>query len=102
MHDDVFNILIIQSDVKHADKASKDLFTEYSMITEEEVAKSNQSYYIWAKAATYRQNLKLTQDFMANHTTERLWEKCLEAYESYPPEEQGGLKHHKMLIMPSG
>ena len=28
--------------------------------------------------------------FMANHTTESLWEKCLETYESYPPEEQGG------------
>ena len=89
MHD-VFKIAKVKSDGKNLEAGSKDLFTEYSIITEEEVAKSNRWYYTWPKASSFRQNLKLTQEFMANHTTERLWEKCLETYESYPPEEQGG------------
>jgi len=37
MHD-VFNIAKVKSDGKNLEAGSKDLFTEYSIITEEEVA----------------------------------------------------------------
>jgi len=49
MHD-VFNIAKVKSDGKNLEAGSKDLFTEYSIITEEEVAKSNRWYYTWPKA----------------------------------------------------
>jgi len=71
MHD-VFNITKVKSDGKNLKGGSKDLFTEYS------------------ESLFFGQNLKLTQEFMADHTTERLWEKCLGTYEGYPTEEQVG------------
>ncbi len=34
--------------------------------------------------------MKLTFQFLENNTTERLWDKCIEAYENYKPQERGG------------
>jgi len=76
---DVFNIAKVKSDGMNLEAGIKDLFTEYFIIAEEEVAKCNIWYYPWPKASSFRQNLKVTQEFMANHTTERLWKICLKS-----------------------
>lgn len=86
---DVFTVLKLDS-TQTMVLGTKDLFTEYHDLTEAEVAASNRWYATWPKSTTFAQNLNLTFEFLLNHTTDRLWEKCMEAYEEYPTEEQGG------------
>jgi len=88
MNDD-FTIVLLGADGKIV-TGSKDLFPNYLNLSEDKVAASNKWYQTWAAAETYRQNLKLTYEFMLNYTADRLWEKCLETYDTYSPEEQGG------------
>lgn len=70
--------------------AKSDIFAYYSIMSEEEVAKSNKWYNEFTVQDYYRQNLNLTFEFLENNTTAALWEKCLEVYEEYEPEEKGG------------
>jgi hypothetical protein len=88
MHD-VFQILTVAEDGKKVSDP-KSLFSNYSTISEADVAKSNRWYATWPEAGTYRENLQLTYQFLENNTTERLWDKCLEVYEQYPAQERGG------------
>jgi hypothetical protein len=91
MHD-VFTILIPKADdeTKKTIEEQKNLFTDYSVITEDMVATSNEWYRKWPKKDYYRDNLQLSYDFLENNITNQLWEKCLESYEEYPPERRGG------------
>ena len=71
----VFNIALILSKGRRLQKAGKDLFSEYSLITKERVAKCYEWYYTWP--------------IMDSHITKRLWGECLEVYESNPPNAHG-------------
>jgi hypothetical protein len=68
----------------------QDLFAGYSQITEQEVALSNKWYNEHTVEDYYRQNLQLTFEFFENNCTKGLWEKCLEDYDEFEPEEKGG------------
>jgi Zinc knuckle len=68
----------------------QDLFDSYSQISEDQVAASNKWYSEHTVEDYYRQNLQLTFEFFENNCTKGLWEKCLEDYDEYEPEEKGG------------
>ena len=89
MHD-VFTIVNVKADGMNVESEVKNLFTNYSSITEEEVANSNKWYSTWPEEETFRQDLQLTLQFLENNITERLWDKCIEVYDNYKPEEKGG------------
>jgi Zinc knuckle len=92
--DDVFTIVtpmynpVSQSTV--LGPTFNDLFTSYSQISEDKVASSNKWYNEHTVEDYYRQNLQLTFEFFENNCTKGLWEKCLEDYDEYEPEEKGG------------
>jgi hypothetical protein len=65
------------------------LFTSYSQLTEGEVAASNRWYNQHTVEEYYRQNLQLSFEFFENNCTKSLWDKCLEDYDKYKPEEMG-------------
>ena len=89
MHD-VFKILDVGADDVTLGATTKDLFADYATITEKEVARSNKWFATWPESDTFRENLKLSFQFLENNITERLWDKCLEAYDNYKPQERGG------------
>ena len=67
-----------------------DLYTQYDEITEEEVAASCEWYNKWTAKEYYRDNLTLTFKHLENNMTHRLFDKCFERYDTYPPIQQGG------------
>jgi hypothetical protein len=69
---------------------TRNLFEDYATLSEEDVAKSIAWYNTWPSAETYPQNLQLTYEFLKNHMTEELWEKCLETYKTYDEDQLGG------------
>jgi len=87
MHD-VFNIAKVKSNGKNLEAGVRTCSLNTPLLLKKKLLKATGCITFGLKPL--RQNLKLTQEFMANHTTERLWEKCLETNESFPPEEQGG------------
>jgi hypothetical protein len=90
MHD-VFTVLSVREDGKTLYPVyEKNLFEDYATLSEEDVARSNAWYNTWPSAETYPQNLQLTYEFLQNHMTEELWEKCLETYETYDEDQLGG------------
>jgi Zinc knuckle len=91
MHD-VFTIMRFTygDDVQKKPVSALDLFTDYSHITEQSVADSNRWYKKWTKEPYFRENLQLTYDFLENNCTEELLEKCLEVYDEFDIECQGG------------
>jgi hypothetical protein len=91
--DDVFMIVTPYVNVDDETKlrpSYTDLFTGYSQLTEEQVARSNAWYNQHTIEDYYRQNLQLTFEFFENNCTKDLWEKCLEDYDEYEQEEKGG------------
>jgi hypothetical protein len=64
--------------------------SNYSRLTEDQVAASNKWYNEHTVEDYYRQNLQLSIDFFENNCTKALWEKCLEDYDEYQPEEKDG------------
>jgi hypothetical protein len=90
MHD-VFTMLSVKEDGRTIDPDhEKNLFEDYVTLSEEDVAKSNAWYNTWPSAETYPQNLQLTYEFLQNHMTEELWEKCLKTFETYDEDQLGG------------
>jgi hypothetical protein len=69
---------------------TKDLYTEFSEISVQEVAISNKFYHQWASEDHFVQNLKLTYAFFQSNVSEELWEKTFETYDEYPRECKGG------------
>ena len=69
---------------------SLDLYTQYDKITEEEVAASCESYNKWTAKEYYPDNLTLSFYHFENNMTHKLFDKCFECYDTYPPIKQGG------------
>ena len=67
-----------------------DLYTQYDKITEEEVAASCEWYNKWTAKEYYHDNLTLTFKHLENNMTHKLFDKCFERYDTYPPIQQGG------------
>ena len=88
----VFTILIFaQGDTtRKSPTGTKDLYTEFSEITVNEVKFSNEFYNKWAKAFYFKQNLKLTYSYFQQNVSEELWEKTFESYDDYEPQYKGG------------
>jgi hypothetical protein len=51
---------------------SKDLYSDYSNISVEEVAQSNEFFRTYEEEDTFTENLKLTLDYMNNNVTDNL------------------------------
>lgn len=88
MHD-VFTVMIIDNDGRSVLECH-DLYTEYPVLTPDDVARSNKWYNQWPKEDTYRENLNLTYKFFENNCSPSLFEKVSETYDSYTEEEKGG------------
>jgi hypothetical protein len=67
-----------------------DLYKDYMMISEQEVAYSCKWYQMWPKEPWFRENLTLTERHIQNSMKKGLLEKCMEQYQAYPEEERGG------------
>ena len=67
-----------------------DLYTQYDEITEEEVAASCEWYNKWTAKEYCHDNLMLTFKHLENNMTHKLFDKCFERYDTYPPIQQGG------------
>jgi hypothetical protein len=85
---DVFTIVIPNAD--GSVKEEKDLYSDYSNITIEQVARSNLWYRQWMVASFFEQNLQLTYEFFQNNVSEDLGMKISETYETFKAGEQGG------------
>ena len=91
MHN-VFTILtFVKNDtVRKLPTGTKDLYTEFSEITIDEVKFSNEFYNKWAKAPYYKQNLKLTYSYFQQNVSKELWKKTLESYDDFESQYKGG------------
>ena len=91
---DVFTVIFPLSEGSCTlEDKSLDLYTQYDEITEEEVAASCEWYNKWMAKEYYRDNLTLitlTFKHLENNMTHKLFYKCFEHYETYPPIQQGG------------
>lgn len=65
------------------------VFKFYATIKVQQVACSNKWYHCWTVGQEYENNLQLSFDFLQCNTSDVLWEKCLEAHNLYPLEQQG-------------
>jgi hypothetical protein len=65
--DDVYKIISWRVDPKKNDlkinRGSKDLYSDYSNISVEDVAQSNEFYHTYVEEETFTDNLKLTLDY---------------------------------------
>jgi hypothetical protein len=88
---DMYNIfsIVIPNNNKTI-KEVKDLYSDYSNITIEQVARSNLCYRKWMANVYFEQNLELTYDFFQNNLSDDLSMKISETYETYAVGEQGG------------
>jgi hypothetical protein len=88
----VFNIVDAKNPATDSkfDSPLGNLFTSYSTISEDAVARSNEWYRRWAVNEEYETDLRLSMDFLQSNTSESLWEKSLEAHNQYPSVQQGG------------
>ena len=66
-----------------------DLYTEYTTVTPDEVARSNQWYLEWT-GEVHHQNLVLILDYFRNNCHDDLFTKTNEEYELYPDNQKGG------------
>ena len=88
---DVFTIVFPLSEGSRTlEDKHLDLYTQYNEITEEEVAASCEWYNKWTAKEYYRDNLMLTFKHLENNMTHKLFDKCFEQYDTYPPIQQGG------------
>ena len=91
MHN-VFKILLL--DPSDPDEktiiGTKDLYTEFSEISVEEVAASNRFYNQWAAEDHFSQNLRLTYAYFQSNVSEELYEKAFETYDEFSSVEKGG------------
>jgi hypothetical protein len=86
---DVFTIVLLDS--SGMPFGSKDLYSEYSEITIQQVADSNKWYKQWTEDDEFAgDNLNVTYNFMKNNVSDNLWEKTFEKYDQYSASERGG------------
>jgi hypothetical protein len=96
----VFQIFKMNSDTQDI-IGFVDLYNDYTSITIKEVALSNQWYSTMPTAPDvgyYRENLKLTYDYLENNIEPRLLAKCHETYLQYSPSQHGGPVLFKTMI----
>jgi hypothetical protein len=55
------------------------------------VACSNKWYRTWTAEIWFKQNLKLSFDFLENRCSEELWDKTMDKYNRYSEVENEGL-----------
>jgi hypothetical protein len=77
---------------------SKDLYSDYSNLSVESVAKSNEFYRTYVDDETFTENLKLTLDYMENNVTENLSKKVLEKYKPFQEKHKGGPLFFKLMM----
>ena len=88
---DVFTVIFPLSEGSRTlEDKHLDLYTQYDEITEEEVASSCEWYNKWTAKEYYCDNLMLTFKHLENNMTHKLFDKCFERYDTYPPIQQGG------------
>jgi hypothetical protein len=88
MHD-VFTIVILDS--SGMPSGSKDLYSEYSEISIQQVADSNKWYKEWTDETEFASdNLNVTYNFMKHNVSDSLWEKTFEKYDQHTASERGG------------
>jgi hypothetical protein len=77
---------------------TRNLYTDYSEVTVEEVAASNRWYRQWGADPWHSENLYLTALYFQNNTTDLLWRMTYDKYSQYNQLERGGpLFFHIML-----
>lgn len=69
---------------------SFDLLRDYMILHPVQVALSNRWYSDWIDETYVRENLSLTYQFLKSNTDAALWSLCLDEYDQYPPNCQGG------------
>jgi hypothetical protein len=77
---------------------SKDLYSDYSKLSVESVAQSNEFYRTYVDDETFTENLKLTLDYMKNNVTKNLWNKVLEKYKPFQEKQKGGPLFFKLMM----
>jgi hypothetical protein len=77
---------------------TRDLYSDYSNLTVENVAQSNEFYRTYVDDETFTENLKLTLDYMKNNVTENLWNKVLEKYKPFQEKQKGGPLFFKLMM----
>ena len=92
--DGVFNIVKPeeQDPVKIADKQN-DLFEDYMILTPKAVGKSNRWYNTYVDLQDQPwipENLRISEQLLANNMSNSLWQAIQQEYHSYPVAEQGG------------
>ena len=96
---DVFTI--VKPDPDPTKFAFVDLYVDYSKVTEEEVAASNEWYATMTEDPDnkwFLQNLKLTHEHLANNAEDGLVTKINETYFTYPIEQHGGPLFFKLML----
>ena len=66
------------------------LFEDYPQLHPEAVANSCKWYNTWSAESYTSENMVLTFVLLQNNTEADLWGKCIELYESFSEEQQGG------------
>jgi hypothetical protein len=77
---------------------TRDLYSDYSNLTVENVAQPNEFYRKYVDDETFTENIKLTLDYMKNNMTENLWNKVLEKYKPFQEKQKGGLLFFKSMM----
>jgi hypothetical protein len=77
---------------------TRDLYSDYSNLTVENVAQSNEFYRTYVDGETVTENLKLTLDYMKKNVTENLWNKVLEKYKPFQEKQKGGPLFFKLMM----
>jgi hypothetical protein len=77
---------------------SKDLYSDYSNLSVESVAQSNEFYRTYVDDETFTENLKLTLEYMKNNVKENLWNKVLEKYKPFQEKQKGGPLFFKLMM----
>jgi hypothetical protein len=99
MHD-VFTIVKPNADPTKFEQV--DLYDNYAMVTEEEVAASNEWYATMTddqeQNKWFLQNLKLTHEHLSNNSEDNLVAKVNETYFAYPIERRGGPLFFKIMM----
>jgi hypothetical protein len=73
------------------------MYSDYSNLTVEYVAQSNEFYRTYVDDETVTENLKLTLDYMKNNVNENLWNKVLEKYKPFQEKQKGGPLFFKLM-----
>jgi hypothetical protein len=68
---------------------TRDPYSDYSNLTVENVAQSNEFYRTYVDDETFTENLKLTLDYMKKNVTQNLWNKVLDKYKPFQEKQKG-------------